>query len=138
MSVIPAEIAKRVEVRSNDCWDWKLALDKDGYGTKNFLHGPKLMAHRWVYLTMVGPIPEGMHIDHLCKNRRCVNPAHLEAVTPRQNVLRSGGIAAKNARKTHCIKGHPLFGPNLYHDPRGWRGCRECRGVSDTRQKVRA
>jgi hypothetical protein len=73
-----------------------------------------------------GPIPDGLHLDHLCKVRNCVRPSHLEAVTPRENVMRSDGVASLNARKTHCKRGHPFSGRNLYVRPNGERACRKC------------
>lgn len=74
----------------------------------------------------VGPIPEGMDLDHTCRNRGCVNPEHLEPVTTQVNTLRGIGPTAENARKTHCKHGHPLEGDNLYVDPEGKRKCRAC------------
>lgn len=83
-----------------------------------------------------GPIPEGLVIDHLCRNRGCVNPDHLEAVTQRENILRGEGLAAANARKTHCPKGHPYSGENLYVVPSSGR--RQCRICADARRALSA
>lgn len=107
------------------CWEWLGKVNKAGYGC----FSPKrdsVIAHRWSYEQFVGPIPEGLTIDHLCRNRRCVNPAHLEAVTARVNILRGEGIAGDNARKTHCKRGHLLEGWNLLKVP-GGRACHQCR-----------
>jgi hypothetical protein len=83
-------------------------------------------AHRVAYVLSVGPIPKGLTIDHLCRNRGCVNPTHLEAVTQRENTLRSPiALAALNAAKTHCPKGHPYSGANVELRGRS-RGCRSC------------
>ena len=108
------------------CWEWVGAKDKNGYGKTTF-SGKTWRAHRLIYTMLKGPIPEGLEIDHTCRNKACVNPAHMEPVTTKVNVHRSDNACAINARKTHCPKGHPLSGENLYSYPQtGWRGCREC------------
>jgi hypothetical protein len=84
------------------------------------------VAHRLVYEELVGPIPEGMELDHLCRNTSCVNPAHLEPVPHRVNVLRGVGPTAENAVKTECVNGHPLTGRNLCIRKEGGRKCRTC------------
>jgi hypothetical protein len=84
-------------------------------------------AHRYVYSTLVGAIPKGLQIDHLCRVPRCVNPDHLEPVTGHVNILRSDGTSAVNARRTECSRGHSLTGSNLYVRPDGrGRQCRAC------------
>lgn len=113
-----------VEPSIEGCWEWQRALD-NGYG-RFWLDGRSRMAHVVSYEMFVGPIPEGKHIDHLCRNRRCVRPSHLEPVDLVTNVLRGEGLSARNARKDECLHGHPLSGDNLYVTPNGARQCKQC------------
>mgnify|MGYP001562260252 FL=1 len=109
---------------SDGCWEWTGAFRRNGYG--RYGGQPSVLAHRAVYEALVGPIPEGMQLDHLCKNRSCVNPAHLEPVTPKENILRGAGFAAQNAQMTHCIHGHEFTEANTYIRANGARTCRTC------------
>lgn len=109
--------------KTETCWLWTAALSLDGYGRFQLDGGPRL-AHRVAYQLQVGPIPEGLQLDHLCRVRNCVNPAHLEPVSHQENCAR--GINAQT-EKTSCPRGHKYVTENTYIDPRGWRGCRECR-----------
>jgi len=86
-----------------------------------------LRAHRVAWELLRGPIPAGMHLDHLCRNPSCVNPAHLQVVSQRVNNLRGISPPAINARKTHCPAGHPYDAANTYISPEGWRQCMTCR-----------
>ena len=81
-------------------------------------------------------IPDGKELDHLCRNRKCVNPKHLESVTHRENILRGETIMAENARKTHCWRGHPLSGKNLKLKPNGHRQCRACAAMRSRGYKL--
>jgi hypothetical protein len=85
-----------------------------------------MLVHRYAYERMVGPIPIGLVIDHLCGVTSCVNPAHLEPVTQQENVLRSGSLSAQRARMTHCLRGHPFDERNTRITRRGERCCRAC------------
>lgn len=109
---------------SGDCWLWTASRFPDGYGSFS-VNGRARGAHRVAYELLVGPIPSGLTLDHLCRNPSCVNPTHLEPVTDRENVRRGHGPTAVNARKTHCIHGHLLDEQNTYIYPAG-RCCRRC------------
>lgn len=116
-------MADKYEVTDTGCFQWTAASNRYG---RIKINGRMALAHRAMWELLVGPIPDGLHIDHLCKNTLCVNPDHLEPVTPRENLMRSPTKQRENAMKTHCLRGHPLSGENLYRDPRGMRQCREC------------
>ncbi len=106
------------------CWVWQRFVGPSGYGN---LRDSRRMrpAHRVYYERLRGAIPEGLVLDHLCRNRACVNPDHLEPVTHRENILRGNTIAARRAAQTHCIHGHPFTEENTIRGPRG-RNCRTC------------
>lgn len=106
------------------CWNWTGARNSKGYGFV-YRNGQRLMAHQAAYMEWVGPIPEGMTLDHLCRNTSCCNPLHLEAVTMRENLLRGNGWSGRNARKTHCPAGHEYAPENTYVRL-GQRHCRTC------------
>lgn len=108
------------------CWFWLGRRDRYGYG--NFRNGSRVVkAHRFSYEFCIGPIPEGLVLDHLCRTPSCVRPDHLEPVTNRVNVLRGNGITAREAARTHCPQGHPYDGANTYIRLNGKRECRACR-----------
>ncbi len=109
------------------CWLWLGAKNKGGYGHMWF-QGRLQYVHRIAHEQVIGPIPEGMVVDHLCNTRLCANPSHLIATTHRDNILRGTGFSARNAIKTHCRNGHRLAGDNLsvYSLKHGRRICRIC------------
>lgn len=119
------------------CLEWTGPVINTGYGTTRF-RGKRWLAHRASYELFVGPIPAGLVIDHLCGNKLCVNPAHLEAVTQRENVCRAplGGTSAANALKTHCPSGHPYDAEHARITARG-RVCRVCDNEASRRYRRR-
>lgn len=131
-------IDKRIDYFSmpepnSGCWLWLGYLSRDGYPRMK-IDGVQRDAHRVYYEHAFGPIPKGFEVDHLCRTRSCVNLAHLELVTKRENCLRGHSFAAVNARKTHCPNGHPYSGANLkIHG--GARYCRACQRARDAARK---
>jgi hypothetical protein len=109
---------------ANGCWQWLGSQNGSGYA-QYWIDGKHLYVHRYAYNHLVGEIPKGMVLDHLCRNRVCVNPAHLEMVTQQENILRGIGKAAKESMAKNCPQGHPYDEQNtiLYQ---GRRYCREC------------
>lgn len=115
----------KVAEHPNGCWVWTAAVTSCGYGRLT-RERRVYMAHRWIYTGLVDAIPEGLTLDHLCRTPACVNPAHLEPVTLRENILRGNGVGVRNAAKTHCARGHEFTAENTYRKTGGKRGCREC------------
>lgn len=117
---------------NSGCWLWVGSIDPrptSGYGRLWVGHrvtGSFKPAHRLVYEYMVGPVPEGLTLDHKCRVRQCVNPQHLEPVTNRENILRGVSPLAKQARQTHCKWGHELAGSNVYASMLPARYCVAC------------
>lgn len=144
----PERFMNRVAIQSSGCWHWTGSLTTDGYGRVYVpADGAKWFAHRLAYVLLVGPIPDGLTIDHMCHNadvscaggdtclhRRCVNPEHLEPATILENALRGRGspIFHRNAAKTHCKYGHEFTPENTYRRPGSTRReCRKCRSISE-------
>lgn len=122
------------------CWDWTAAKDSDGYGTFQYSHilSDHGHAYKFSYSFFVGQMPKGLQHDHLCRNRGCVNPFHLEPVTCRENLLRGQTSAAANARKTHCIAGHMFSPQNTWVSKQnGSRHCKACLQRRDKERKAR-
>ena len=135
----------KVEVLSiKSCWLWRGTIDSKGYGVVR-INQQSFRAHRVAYELLVGNIPSGLCIDHLCRTRSCVNPIHMEVCTPKENSFRGVGPAAINRRKTYCIHGHSLNEGNMKVTSRGWRVCLVCvrarkvkyRGIKAVRKNLR-
>lgn len=139
-SVLARFLAKVEPGSETGCWMWTACIAGGGYGYLTVETGKPRVAHKLAYEHWIGPVPDGLTLDHLCHSndpecpgggdclhRRCVNPDHLEPVTRGENVLRGVGFAAVNARKTHCPEGHPYDEANTYVNPvSGYRICRAC------------
>lgn len=119
-------LSKAVINWETGCWEWTAHLDRNGYG-KIKIDGMSRLAHRTAYEVIEGPIPPSLHLDHLCRVRNCINPAHLEPVTARENMLRSPvHPAALSRQKTCCKHGHEFTPENTQITKRGRRACRAC------------
>lgn len=128
--------SKVAQTDDDECWEWLASVTTSGYGQVHYRRGHlrrNLMAHRVAYELLIGPIPTGMTLDHLCRNKRCVNPAHLEIVTQRENVLRAAGSTA------HCKRGHAWTEDNVLFE-NGSRKCKTCnrRRQAEYRERRRA
>ena len=119
-------LLRKVEIVESGCWEWRGYIKADGYGQVADSDRKMRLAHRIAYREFVGPIPDGMTLDHLCRVRHCVNPEHLEPVSQRENTLRGDTITARQAAQTHCKNGHELTPDNIYRRKNGGRNCRAC------------
>jgi hypothetical protein len=134
--------SKYVPEPNSGCWLWLASIRNKahGYGQFHIGHRPdrkKVYAHRFSYELHVGPIPESLTVDHLCRVRSCVNPRHLEPVTIGENLLRGETFQGKNAAKTHCIRGHELAGTNLLGGQGAHRRCKICHRETVRRRRER-
>lgn len=119
-----ARLMAKTDRTPGGCWLWTARINNRGYGEYS-LSGQRKLAHRASYELLVGPIPDGHELDHLCRTPRCVNPAHLEPVTHLENMGRS-----VTATKTHCKNGHEFDAENTRLDRNGHRRCRACRTIA--------
>lgn len=108
------------------CWEWQGWLNDEGYAYFNLTRKKKVRAHKLAWELYVGENLSGSELDHTCRNRKCVNPDHLELVSHKENMLRGNTVNAINAAKTHCIRGHPFDEANTRIRSNGWRACRKC------------
>jgi len=118
--------------KTEGCWNWVAVRSDGGYGLFWSHSREKMQAHRFAYELLVGPIPNGLTIDHLCRNRGCVRPSHLEPVTMRENTRRGVSIVARQMAQRTCVRGHPLEGDNIRSRPDRprTRVCKECGRLS--------
>lgn len=137
-SQLPERIKKKIVLQPcaikgliGDCWAWQ-GFKYQGYGRYRINSKITKKAHRVVYELLKGPIPEGLESDHLCLNRSCVNPDHIEPVTRAENLRRSHVTGAGNGARTHCRQGHEFTNKNTY----AWRGKRFCLKCQSIRQEA--
>ena len=123
-----------VEPGDGGCWSWTATLDEKGYGNF-YAHDQTFKAHRWAYEFLRAELPDGLQLDHLCLNKACVNPWHLEPVPGIENQRRRYGVYGSDLRR--CIHGHEMTPSNTYVNPRGVRHCRTCMRDSLRRSRQR-
>ena len=124
MEVAVRNLTRHIIVDPVDgCWNWQAAKNRDGYGIFTGKKSPVgRLAHRVSYFLATGISPKGFDVHHRCKNRQCVNPGHIEMLAKPEH----SSLDSLNGAKTHCLRGHPFEGENLYHHPNGTRRCRTC------------
>lgn len=127
---LPANVANKIDF-GPDCWLWMGATQSRGYGSV-VIDGHGWLAHRAVWTYLVGEIPDGLTLDHLCLVKRCVNPLHIDVVSAVENKRR------ETSSRTHCLRGHALSGNNLRINGNGHRSCRECARQSNARRYLKA
>ena len=144
MRPLRERLLQRIIVDPSGCWLWQGSFNEDGHGVFTVYLPPnsevrkrKRVAHRLMYELTIGEVDPILTLDHLCRVRACVNPAHMEPVTRVENILRGVGPTAANARKSKCLHGHDLTEDNIYRNRRGNRHCRECALRRAREQKVR-
>lgn len=134
---LPDRLRRKVsENPSTGCWEWTGYTPPSGYASSSFNY-KKMYIHRVVLELSGVEIPDGMQVDHVCRNRKCCRPNHLDVVTGAENLRRGNGASAVNFRKTTCKHGHPLFGDNVRIRKSGKRQCMECQRQHDSVERAR-
>lgn len=129
------KLSAQMSVTPDGCFEWCGYDNGVGYGLV-YHDGKNRLTHRLAYSEFVGEIPHGYDIDHLCRNTRCFNPDHLEAVTHRENVLRGVGWSATRAAQTHCLRDHEFSVANTAYKANGTRRCRACAAAHEKRYRA--
>ena len=129
---LPTRLREKIRIDENGCWTWTAARDPANYGRVNWQRRAQF-SHRLVWTLLRGPIADGLVIDHLCRTRKCVNPAHLEAVTQRENIIR-GELGKEREKSLRCGHGHEFTPENTSYDKRGRRNCRTCKNTRARRR----
>jgi hypothetical protein len=130
-------IADHLVILDTGCWTLDKKPGAVGYQLLR-IDGKTVTVHRWLYQRVVEPIPAEMQLDHMCRNRACINPDHLEVVTQTENLIRGDGFAGLNARKTECLRGHEFTPANtIVRQGRPGRQCRTCTYVANAASKAR-
>jgi hypothetical protein len=128
---LPLRLQRKIVVDDNECWLWCAATTPTGYGI-SYLDGRTLLAHRVTWILLVGPIPESLTVDHLCRVRRCVNPSHCELVTRAENIRRGANPRIVAHHTNTCLRGHDMT--DAYVRPNGLRHCRRCKQEYERRR----
>lgn len=131
---LPPNFWSKVDAGDNGCWLWTAARKADGYGVFAIERAAK-RAHRVSYEALVGPIPSGLQLDHLCRTRHCVNPDHLEPVSQHENNRRGESRSSLRARQTECVNGHPFDDQNTAWVQQGKYRLRRCKACAATRAR---
>ncbi len=134
-TVAEMRFLRKISKQKDGCWIWIGCKFPFGYGEFKY-RGQVVYAHIWLYERTKGKTPEGLELDHLCRNPSCVNPDHLEPVTHKENLMRGIGVCAARARQTHCKRGHPLTDGN-FDTKLGYRRCLKCLPIQKQQKAIR-
>lgn len=125
MKPVIERFLSKISISNSGCWEWNGYIQENGYGQTS-IKSKGVYTHRFIYEYYHDSIHPDLTIDHLCRNRKCVNPLHLEQVSHKENIMRGDTLALKNSKKTHCKRGHEFTPKNTYVNPRGSRCCMIC------------